>query len=69
MHPPFHLYEFHLDSFKQHAVKNNYEIAHYNYYVCETFMPKIADTILKPFMSKTNTGMQLCVWLRKKATK
>lgn len=66
MHDPFHLYEFGLKSFKIHAKNNDYELAFYEYYVCQTFMPKIFDYILKPYMKKTNTGMQLCVWLRKK---
>lgn len=66
MHDPYHLYEFGLKSFKEHAKKNGYEIALYEYYVCQTYMPKIADFFLKPYMKQTNTGMQLCVWLRKK---
>ncbi|MBL7919634.1 MAG: class I SAM-dependent methyltransferase [Bacteroidia bacterium] len=66
MHDPYHLYEFGLNSFKEHAKKNDYEIALYEYYVCQTYMPKIADFFLKPYMKRTNTGMQLCVWLRKK---
>jgi ubiquinone/menaquinone biosynthesis C-methylase UbiE len=66
MHEPFHLHEFSLDSFKLHAKNNNYEIAFHEYYVCETYMPKLADYILKPYMKMTNTGMQLTVWLQKK---
>ncbi len=65
MHPPYHLYEFSLQSFQAHAKRNNYEIAFYQYYVSQTYMPKITDFVLKSFMRKTNTGMQLCVWLRK----
>ena len=65
MHEPYHLYEFSLKSFQAHAKCNNYEIALYEYYVCKTYMPKIADYVLKPFMKHNNTGMQLCVWLRK----
>jgi|TARA_Y100000310_G_scaffold32747_1_gene31023 2-polyprenyl-3-methyl-5-hydroxy-6-metoxy-1,4-benzoquinol methylase len=66
MHAPFHLYEFSLKSFKLHAQQNAYVIAFHEYYVCKTFMPKIVDKILKPYMRLTNTGMDLCVWLRKK---
>jgi len=65
MHEPFHLHEFGLKSFKEHALANNYDIVHYQYYVCQTYMPKILDYILKPYMKRTNTGMQLCVWLKK----
>ncbi|HEY0030185.1 MAG TPA: class I SAM-dependent methyltransferase [Bacteroidia bacterium] len=66
MHSPFHLYEFGLKSFQLHGKKNNYEIIFYEYYVCNTYMPKIVDFLIKPYMKYTNTGMQLCVWLRKK---
>jgi ubiquinone/menaquinone biosynthesis C-methylase UbiE len=66
MHEPYHLYEFGLQSFQEHAKKYGYELALYEYYVCQTYMPKIADNFLKPYMQRTNTGMQLCVWLRKK---
>lgn len=66
MHEPFHLHEFGLKSFEEHARQHSYELAFHEYYVCQTFMPKIADYILKPYMRWTNTGMQLCVWLRKK---
>lgn len=66
MHEPYHLHEFSLKSFEEHSKKHNYELALHEYYVCQTFMPKIADYILKPYMKMTNKGMQLCVWLRKR---
>jgi len=66
MHPPYHLYEFSKKSFEIFAQNNNCEIADYKYYVCETFMPKILDPILIPLMQKTNTGMEIAIWLRKK---
>lgn len=66
MHEPYHLYEFGLKSFQEHSRKYGYELAFHEYYVCQTFMPKFADYLLKPYMKRTNTGMQLCVWLRKK---
>jgi ubiquinone/menaquinone biosynthesis C-methylase UbiE len=66
MHEPYHLHEFGLDSFQLHAKHNNYDIAFYEYYVCRTYMPKMFDYILKPYMKWTGTGMQLCIWLRKK---
>lgn len=65
MHNPFHLYEFGLESFKIHARKNAYKIAYYQFMVCSTFLPKILDPIMKPVMKKTDTGMQLEIWLRK----
>jgi len=67
MHIPFHLYEFGIDSFKLNAEKNNYELVHHEYYVCDIyFIPKIFHGLLKWYMKKTNKGMQLAVWLRKK---
>jgi SAM-dependent methyltransferase len=65
MHEPFHLYEFHINSFQNHARLNGYEIVHSEYYVCETFMPRFTDFILIPLMKATGTGMQLSVWLKK----
>jgi 2-polyprenyl-3-methyl-5-hydroxy-6-metoxy-1,4-benzoquinol methylase len=64
MHKPFHLYEFSLKSFELHK-KNKYDIAFFEYYVCQTFLPSYFDFLIKPIMKRTNTGMQLCVWLRK----
>ena len=67
MHRPFHLYEFGIDSFKLHSEHHNCEIAHHEYYVCDIyFIPKIFHGVLKWYMGKTNQGMQLAVWLRKK---
>ena len=67
MHMPFHLYEFAIESFRCHAAAENYEIAHYEYYVCDIyFIPRILHPFLKWYMDKTNTGMQLALWLRKK---
>jgi SAM-dependent methyltransferase len=66
MHDPYHLYEFGLASFQAHAQKHQYEVAFHEFYVCQTYMPKLADYLLKPYMKYTNTGMQLSVWLKKK---
>ncbi|OJJ23910.1 methyltransferase type 11 [marine bacterium AO1-C] len=66
MHSPFHLYEFGLKSFEELAKKDNFEIVHYNYEVCKTYMPKPVDWFVVPYMRKTNSGMQLEIWLRKK---
>lgn len=66
MHEPFHLYEFSLNTFRLHGQKYGYEVTHHDHYVCQTYLPAIADLILKPLMQYSQTGMQLCVWLRKK---
>lgn len=65
MHEPFHLHEFSLKSFEKNAVINGYEIVFHEYYVCNTYLPKFLDSILRPIMKRTKTGMQLCVWLKK----
>ncbi len=66
MHEPFHLYEFSLRSFLEHSKQNNYEIASFNYYVCQVyFFPKFTHPLLSWYMDKTNTGMQLSIWLKK----
>lgn len=65
MHPPFHMTEFTLKSFIKHSKRENYHVKDHCYYVCKTYMPKTLDPLLKTYMERTNTGMQLCVWLGK----
>lgn len=65
MHEPFHLYEFNIKSFHEHAKKNNYKLAHYDIAVCDTYLPKIGDPLIKRLMKYTKTGMQIIGWLRK----
>jgi SAM-dependent methyltransferase len=66
MHPPFHIYEFGLSSFIENAKNNQYEVAFHKFEVCDTYLPKAINTLVVPYMRKTNTGMQLEIWLRKK---
>lgn len=66
MHEPYHLFEFSLESFQNHSAVNGYEIVFHEYYVAQTYMPRILDFVLIPLMARTNQGMQLCVWLKKK---
>jgi len=66
MHEPFHLHEFGLQSFKKHAASYNYEVAFHEYYVCLTYLPRIINVFIIPYMKMTDTGMQLSIWLRKK---
>jgi SAM-dependent methyltransferase len=65
MHAPFHLYEFSLKSFNLNAKINNYNIVYHDYSVCETFLPKVFDKVMKKIMHTTNTGMELNIWLKK----
>lgn len=67
MHPPYHLYEFSRKSFEINGKKHNYSIVHADYFVCQTYMPKPVDWLIRPYMKKTNKGMQLSVWLKKNA--
>lgn len=65
MHEPYHLYEFGLKSFQRHAEQHHYTIQDYHYIVCDTFLPKAFDFVLKPYMKRTNKGMQLAILLKK----
>ena len=66
MHLPFHLYEFDLNSFSKNALINNYEISFFRYWNGNTFLPAFVNPIVNWMMSKTDSGMQLEIWLRKK---
>lgn len=68
MHEPFHLFEFDLESFKRNAAQGGYEIAFYEYFVANTYMPKLLQRPIRRYMRRTNTGMQLSIWLRKTAS-
>lgn len=65
MHEPFHLYEFSPKSFIAHSKVNGYKVIKSEIYVCDTYLPKILDPLIKFYMKKTDSGMQLCVWLQK----
>lgn len=66
MHEPFHLYEFGVESFEKNASKVGYEIADKAFYVGDTYLPSFLNPIIKPYMKKSNKGMQLALMLRKK---
>jgi len=68
MHEPFHLYEFGLKSFEEHArALGNYAIRFHEFYVCTLApFPGFTHPVLSWVMQKTNSGMQLAVWLQKK---
>lgn len=66
MHSPFHMYEFGLGSFTKNQKKHQYKIVYHEYYVCDILgIPKIFRPMLKWYMKKRNTGMQLEIWLKK----
>lgn len=57
MHPPYHLYEFTLDSFAA------YKVVEHRVEVCDTFLPGVAGSVARRVMAATGTGMELVVWL------
>ena len=67
MHEPFHMYEFDLESFRQLATRLDFEIVKHRYEVCKIYyVPKFLHPILRWYMKKTDRGMQLTVYLRKR---
>lgn len=66
MHPPFHLYEFSLESFRQHAARAGYSIAHHYFDVASIHrIPRFLHPIARAWMKRNDSGMQLTVYLRK----
>lgn len=66
MHSPFHLFEFGLRSFELHGRRNGYEVALHRYSVCEIpYFPRFMHPLVRWYMERTNSGMQLTVYLRK----
>ena len=66
MHSPFHLHEFDLKSFEALSKKLNFTLVKSRVEVCSIyFFPKFLHPILRWYMKKTNTGMQLTVYLKK----
>ena len=63
MHPPYHLYEFTLDSFLRHGSDSGYEVVAHRIIPANTFLPAPLDRVLTRMMKLTDTGMQLQVWL------
>jgi 2-polyprenyl-3-methyl-5-hydroxy-6-metoxy-1,4-benzoquinol methylase len=67
MHVPFHLYEFGAKSFLLHAKKNAYSVASLDILETRTYLPGVLDSLARPLMRATKSGMQMEVWLRKSA--
>lgn len=66
MHSPFHLFEFSLQSFQKHAAIHGYSIYSHQFFVCDTFMPKLLNRPLKAIMRRNGSGMDLYLLLQKK---
>lgn len=65
MHPPYHLFEFSLESFRRNGAFNGLKIHHHHYYVAQTYLPGLFDKFFSWYMEKNNSGMQLIVVLEK----
>lgn len=66
MHVPFHLYEFSLRSFEKLSERLSYSIVYAKIEVCEILnFPRFTHNFLKKWMSWTNSGLQLVVYLKK----
>jgi len=65
MHEPYHLFEFTFKSFLLNSKILNYEVILQEYNICQSYMPKFLDPILKPIMKSTNTGMEISIWIKK----
>ena len=64
MHTPYHLYEFTLDAFTEHGRRAGYVVEFHTVYVAQTYLPRLLKAPATRYMRRTNTGMQLEVWLR-----
>jgi len=67
MHKPFHVHEFTLRTFQKHAARlGTYEVAAHRHYVCSIEpAPRLLHPLLRAYMERTRTGMQLIVHLRR----
>jgi SAM-dependent methyltransferase len=68
MHPPFHLYEFGLESFIRHGRRAGYAVGEYEFHQNDVLfvpIPRMFHPLLTSYMRRTRQGMQLTVWLRK----
>jgi SAM-dependent methyltransferase len=70
LHPPYHLYEFGLESFIKHGPAAGYIVTFHEYYPSAVdmpagYMPRWLVPYIDKVMKWTDTGMQLAVWLRK----
>lgn len=67
MHSPFHIHEFTHRSFQIFAQKTkSFDLCAYEYEVCSVReVPRMAHPLLRRIMTRTNTGMQLHVWLQR----
>lgn len=67
MHRPYHLFEFGLETFVKHGARAGYEIAEHRYLVCSIpHVPSLLRPAMRLVMDRTDSGMQLSAYLRKR---
>lgn len=64
LHPPYHLFEFTVESFTVHGYSAGYEVASHKCVPVTMYTPRWLAPALLNIMRATNTGLQLEVWLR-----
>lgn len=62
-HRPFHLFEFSKLSFRKHAEKHQYSIREMWVFNTNSYLPVLADMLIRPVMELSRTGIGLKVWL------
>jgi hypothetical protein len=67
MSPPFHIHEFTKKTFQIYQQRSGtFEVCAYRYEVCTIrHFPRIFHLLLRKLMERTETGMQLHIWLRR----
>jgi 2-polyprenyl-3-methyl-5-hydroxy-6-metoxy-1,4-benzoquinol methylase len=65
LHPPFNQYEFTLKAFEAQAAQLNLALLQAENYVCHTYTGGLTDKLLRWYMQKTKTGMELTVLFQK----
>ncbi len=70
MHPPFHIYEFTLDSFLRNGERQGYQVVEHEYHQNDVLflpIPRLLRPALSTYMRRTDRGMQLTVWLQRRS--
>ena len=68
MHEPFHMFEFDLESFKVLSKSHGFDIVHHEDMIGDIYhIPRIIHPLLRWYMTATNKGMQLTVYLKKRS--
>lgn len=65
MHKPYHLYEFGLKSFEAHGKLAGYSVRFHEFHPCAMGKPAFVKTFFENLMRRTDTGMQLSVWIER----